>query len=75
MPYQRPQLSKDLLKQDDASVLPLRAENFFTDNNIDLRRGRRVVAVDSAARTVALDDDQQMAYAQLVFATGSPHVS
>ena len=59
MPYQRPQLSKDLLKQDDASVLPLRAENFFTDNNIDLRSGRRVVAVDSAARTVALDDDQQ----------------
>lgn len=71
LPYQRPQLSKDLLKQDDASVLPLRAENFFADNNIDLRRGRRLVAVDSAARTVALDDDQQMAYTQLVFATGS----
>lgn len=71
LPYHRPQLSKDLLKQEDASVLPLRAENFFTDNDIDLRRGRRVIAVDSAARTVELDDGQQMAYTQLVFATGS----
>lgn len=71
LPYQRPQLSKDLLAQEDTSVLPLRAENFFTQHAIDLRLGRRAVAVDSAARTVELDDGEKVDYSQLVFATGS----
>ena len=37
LPYQRPQLSKDLLKQEDVTVLPLRAQSFFTENDIELR--------------------------------------
>ena len=71
LPYQRPQLSKDLLKQEDVTVLPLRAQSFFTENDIELRRGRRVVSVDSTTRTVELDDGQKVDYTQLLFATGS----
>src|SRR5699024_12158492 len=71
LPYQRPQLSKDLLKQDDDAVLPLRPENFFASHNIELHRGRRIVSVDSEALTVTADNGEQISYTQLVFATGS----
>lgn len=69
-PYQRPQLSKDLLKPGEPSVLPLRAEKFFADNDITLSLGRRVEEVDAAAHTVRLDSGEVIAYSHLVFATG-----
>jgi 3-phenylpropionate/trans-cinnamate dioxygenase ferredoxin reductase subunit len=41
LPYQRPPLSKAFLKgQADLAGTPLRAEKFFFDNRIDLRRAR-----------------------------------
>ena len=50
-PYQRPPLSKAFLKgQMDLAGLPLRGENFFADNRIDLRLGVTAQRIDRAAR-------------------------
>src|SRR5688500_247832 len=56
-PYARPPLSKEYLREEktleEAFVKP--AEDYST-HDIDLKRGRRAVALDQNARTVTLDD-------------------
>src|SRR4051794_31419995 len=58
LPYQRPQLSKDLLlnrsEEPGAAVLPLRGREFFREHKIELRGGVRVRGVDTQARRVSL---------------------
>ncbi|WP_434620235.1 NAD(P)/FAD-dependent oxidoreductase [Arthrobacter sp. A5] len=72
LPYQRPPLSKDYMVDGSAAqALPLRAEKFFTENDIDSRLGVRVTAIDRAARTVTVDDGTKVPYATLVLATGA----
>ena len=51
LPYQRPPLSKTFLKGEmDIHGLPLRAEIFFRDHRIDLRRGVCASRIDRAER-------------------------
>ena len=70
-PYQRPPLSKAyLLGEIEEERLWLRAPEFWTENKIDLRFGRPVSAIDPVAKTVTVGS-QQIAYDQLVLATGS----
>ena len=70
-PYQRPPLSKAyLMGEMEEERLYLRPAAFYADNNITLRLGSRVSAVDLAAKTVELDDEK-IAYDQLAFTTGS----
>lgn len=71
LPYQRPPLSKAyLLGEMELERLFLRPESFYTDNNITLRLGSRVTAIDPAAKTVSLGDEA-VAYDQLALTTGS----
>ena len=71
LPYQRPPLSKELLRG-DASVdeLPLESASFFAEQDIDVRLGVRATALDRDARTVRAGDDE-LGYGALVIATGS----
>ncbi len=70
-PYQRPPLSKAYLLGDmELERLYLRPESFYADQNITLRTGARVTAIDPAARTVAIGDEV-MSYDQLALTTGS----
>ena len=72
-PYQRPPLSKAYLVDDpprEEDVI-LRPEAFYQDKDIEVRRGRRAVALDRAARTVTLDDGTSVSYGHLVLATGT----
>ncbi|MEP6953323.1 MAG: FAD-dependent oxidoreductase [Solirubrobacteraceae bacterium] len=71
LPYQRPPLSKELLRG-DASVdeLPLEPESFFTEQRIDVRTGARATAIDRDARTVSVGGEE-LGYGALVIATGS----
>jgi len=73
-PYQRPPLSKKyLLGEMPLARLLLRPEQFYSDNNINLRLGTAVSAVDSDAKTVTLGDDV-IPYDELILTTGSrPH--
>ncbi|MCS3492362.1 3-phenylpropionate/trans-cinnamate dioxygenase ferredoxin reductase subunit [Arthrobacter sp. JUb119] len=71
-PYQRPPLSKDFVASaQEPEVLPLRSEDFYAQQRIELLTGARATAVDRAARTVTLSDGQQRGYDRLVFATGA----
>ncbi|WP_165592690.1 NAD(P)/FAD-dependent oxidoreductase, partial [Mycobacteroides abscessus] len=71
LPYDRPPLSKQLLTgQWTPDQLALRAPDDLDRLDLDLRQGVRATAVDTAARTVDLDDGQRVDYDALVIATG-----
>ena len=71
-PYERPPLSKEMLTgaatRESIRVLPA---GRLEELRIDLRLGRRAVAIDRAARTLALSDGSQVQYDKLLLATGS----
>jgi 3-phenylpropionate/trans-cinnamate dioxygenase ferredoxin reductase subunit len=71
-PYERPPLSKDYLagKAERDSVF-VHSENWYADNNVDLRRGVAVAAIDRAAHQVKLADGTSIEYQKLLLATGS----
>jgi len=70
-PYQRPPLSKAYLLGDMAlERLYLRPESFYADQNITLRLGETVTAIDPAAKTVTLASGE-LSYDTLVLTTGS----
>lgn len=70
-PYQRPPLSKAyLLGEMEEERLWLRSAEFYADQNITLRLGQRVSAIDPAAKTVTLGGEV-IAYDELALTTGS----
>ncbi|MVO15341.1 NAD(P)/FAD-dependent oxidoreductase [Parasedimentitalea huanghaiensis] len=71
LPYQRPPLSKGyLLGEMTLERLFLRPESFYADNNITLRLGQPVTAIDAAAKTVTLANEV-ISYDHLALTTGS----
>lgn len=70
-PYQRPPLSKAYLKGEMAlERLFLRPQAFYSDNDIDLRLGRAVTALEPVSRSITLDGER-IGYDHLVLATGA----
>jgi len=70
-PYQRPPLSKKyLLGEMELERLYLRPKAFYGEHDIDLRLGKPVTGVDTASKTVHIEDEV-LAYDHLVFTTGS----
>ncbi len=70
-PYQRPPLSKAyLMGEMEAERLWLRSAEFYAEQDITLRLGQPVTAIDPAARTVTLGGET-VAYDQLALTTGS----
>ncbi|MFM2388828.1 MAG: hypothetical protein RLZZ437_383 [Pseudomonadota bacterium] len=70
-PYQRPPLSKAyLMGEMEAERLWLRSEEFYAENNITLRLGAPVTAIDAVARTVTVGGDV-LPYDHLALTTGS----
>ncbi|MBR0873214.1 FAD-dependent oxidoreductase [Bradyrhizobium tropiciagri] len=72
LPYQRPPLSKDfLLGRTSEQNLVLRDNAFFENKQIELVLGHRAVGLDLGTRRVTLERGNDLAFDQLVFATGS----
>lgn len=70
-PYQRPPLSKAyLLGEMELSRLFLKPESFYEEQNITLRLGAAVSAIDPAAKTVTMGDEI-ISYDHLALTTGS----
>jgi len=70
LPYDRPPLSKEVLRGEaDADRLALRRKS-YDDLNVDLRLGRRAVSLDTEAREVRLDNGDRVSFDGLVIATG-----
>lgn len=69
LPYDRPPLSKEVLRAENDDVT-LKPAEFYEENNITLRLGSGAQSVDTAAKTVKLADGSELAYDELVIATG-----
>lgn len=69
LPYDRPPLSKEVLRSeiDDVTLKP---REFYDENNITLRLGSAATSLDTAAQTVTLGDGTVLGYDELVIATG-----
>ncbi|MDD7812512.1 FAD-dependent oxidoreductase [Mycobacterium sp. CSUR Q5927] len=69
LPYDRPPLSKQMLRGevDDVALKPAA---FYEQHRIGLRLGVAARGVDAAAHTVTLADGEVLRYDQLVIATG-----
>lgn len=71
LPYQRPPLSKAYLLGDmTLERLFLRPQSFYDENNIALRLGTQVTAIDTSTKTIAIGDEL-LSYDQLALTTGS----
>jgi len=69
LPYDRPPLSKEVLRAENDDVT-LKPAEFYQENNITLRLGSGAQSVDTAAQTVRLADGSELPYDELVIATG-----
>ena len=74
-PVDRPNLSKDYLAGTAPEEwVPLRGEDFYSENNIDLRRNTSVNTLDLGKREVVLSDGVRLEYDRLQLATGAEPV-
>ncbi|GAA3760155.1 FAD-dependent oxidoreductase [Microbacterium kribbense] len=71
-PYQRPPLSKGFLKGDEGlDAVILHPDDWYREQNIDVRTSTAATAIDPAAHQVTLSDGSTLAYDKLLLATGS----
>ncbi|TPQ33937.1 NAD(P)/FAD-dependent oxidoreductase [Cupriavidus pinatubonensis] len=70
LPYERPQLSKEMLQQERPALRPMKAHADYEGQKIQLNLGRRVVDTDANERRVLLDDGRAIDFDRLVIATG-----
>lgn len=75
-PTDRPNLSKDYLAGNAPEEwIPLRADSFYAENDIELFLGHEVRAIDPKARQVMLHDGSSLPYGALLLATGATPVT
>jgi apoptosis-inducing factor 3 len=71
-PYDRPNLSKDYLAGNaQEEWMPLRSDDWYRDNEVELRLGTRVQALEIQKREVSLGPSERVAFDRLLLATGS----
>jgi 3-phenylpropionate/trans-cinnamate dioxygenase ferredoxin reductase component len=72
LPYERPPLSKSYLaghSEFDEAVV--HSGEWYDENNVSLRLGVRVTAIDADTHQVTLDDGTSLGYDKLLLATGA----
>lgn len=71
-PYDRPNLSKDFLAGTALEEwMPLRSDDWYSMNKVELRLGTKVDALDIKTREVRLGSGERLAFDRLLLATGS----
>jgi 3-phenylpropionate/trans-cinnamate dioxygenase ferredoxin reductase subunit len=71
-PYERPPLSKGyLLGQAERDSIYVHSADWYDEQDVDLRLGAAVTAIDPAAHEVSLAAGGRVGYAKLLLATGS----
>ena len=72
LPYERPPLSKAVLRGDaEPDSARVHAAGFYAEHEIELRLGRRAVTLDVDGRQVELDDGERVPFTAAVLATGA----
>ncbi len=69
--YSRPLISYLLLGSTDEEHMKYRPDDFYEKNHVKTYLGHRAEKVDSAAKTVTLEDGTVLTYDKLLLATGS----
>jgi 3-phenylpropionate/trans-cinnamate dioxygenase ferredoxin reductase component len=72
LPYERPPLSKSFLRGEtpfDSALVESAA--FWPDNDVELRLGTKVVAVDPGGHAVVLEGGERVEFDRLLIATGA----
>lgn len=69
LPYDRPPLSKEVLRAETDDVT-LKPAEFYADNNITMLLGNGAASIDTGAKTLTLTDGSSLGYDELVIATG-----
>ncbi len=69
LPYDRPPLSKEVLRAETDDVI-LKPAEFYDEKDITVRLGSGATTLDTAAQTVTLASGEAIGYDQLVIATG-----
>jgi NADPH-dependent 2,4-dienoyl-CoA reductase/sulfur reductase-like enzyme len=69
LPYDRPPLSKEVLRAETDDVL-LKPAEFYEEKDITLRLGSGATTLDTQAQTVTLANGDVISYDELVIATG-----
>jgi 3-phenylpropionate/trans-cinnamate dioxygenase ferredoxin reductase component len=71
-PYERPPLSKDLLRgESEREDVFVHTPEFYDEQRIELLTGRSVRALDTRSSRVELDDGRALGYDALLLATGA----
>ena len=74
-PVDRPNLSKDYLAGNAPEAwVPLRPDDYYAENGIELRLGATVAGIDPRSREVTLGDGGRVGYDRLLLATGAEPV-
>jgi NADPH-dependent 2,4-dienoyl-CoA reductase/sulfur reductase-like enzyme/nitrite reductase/ring-hydroxylating ferredoxin subunit len=74
-PYDRPNLSKDYLAGTAPDEwLPLHPRSYYDELAVELALGRRVVALESAAKRLTFDDGTTRSFGAIILATGAEAV-
>jgi NADPH-dependent 2,4-dienoyl-CoA reductase/sulfur reductase-like enzyme/nitrite reductase/ring-hydroxylating ferredoxin subunit len=74
-PVDRPNLSKDYLAGNAPEEwVPLRADDWYKENGIELRLGVKAAGIDKRGRAVELADGTKLPYDRLLLATGAEPV-
>src|SRR4029079_12483677 len=67
-PYERPPLSKELLRGEETTLF-LRAEEWYVDNDVQLRLGERATSLDPSG-SLELESGERIAFDACLLATG-----
>ncbi|HEY5303249.1 MAG TPA: FAD-dependent oxidoreductase [Acidimicrobiales bacterium] len=71
-PYNRPPLSKDYLQgKTEKEKIYVHAEEWYVDNDVELRLNCRVSAIDGVAHQLTLQSGERIGYDKLLLTTGS----
>src|SRR5262249_6074764 len=74
-PVDRPNLSKDYLAGSaPEDWLPLRPDDFYAENNVDLHLKTKVANIDPRQRQIVLTGGESLSYDRLLLATGAEPV-
>ncbi|WP_159233653.1 NAD(P)/FAD-dependent oxidoreductase [Mycolicibacterium vanbaalenii] len=69
LPYDRPPLSKEVLRSETDDVT-LKPAEFYTEKDITVLLGNGARSLDTAAQTLTLADGSELGYDELIIATG-----
>ncbi|WP_430333803.1 NAD(P)/FAD-dependent oxidoreductase [Rhodococcus sp. ACT016] len=69
LPYDRPPLSKEVVRGENDDTT-LRPQEFYDEQRVELRLGTAATGVDRERRALLLADGSEIAYGELVVATG-----